>query len=151
LVPSGGGDPEPVWFRFSQNHVAAIEEEFGGVIAFDESFVVRGATTIRKVLAIVLGEPLDTEGLARIGDRMLAEEFPAYLAAIESAWLLAHGSSEEEAGKAWAGRLELAANGTASVAAAFQKILDRSVTASTGNNGSRAGRRQGTAPKSSGG
>lgn len=89
---------ETVFLRLSNNHVAAIEEEFGGVVAFSDAMIESPNTMLRRFFALALdmGEaPLTQDVLKAAGARLIDSEWPAYRAAVEALWLLAHGGSED--------------------------------------------------------
>lgn len=168
---------ETVWLRLQNFEVAAIEEEFGGVDAFDDARRQSPNTTLRRFFAIALGigePPLDKEALRKAGARLIDTEWPAYLAAVETLWMLAHGSPEEAAGKAWAGRLEMTLALQHGLSEVFEEAMDillndkvaeflvkmglaeqttqtaTGTSASRGASGRKRGRARGAASKSSG-
>lgn len=152
--PDESCESEWVAIRLTANHVAAIEEEFGGRNAFAQAFEDRPTWAFLRFLAIVLKRPAVESELSALGLRLFDEERPAYLAAVEAAWLISHGGvSEEDAGKAWRSRMEIARDQSGAIVRFHQRILaevDReSRNASRGRSGSTNGRsRAATSPSS---
>lgn len=104
---------DTVWFTLTNLEVARIEEHFDGTSGFDAAFEKSPQTTMRTFLCIALGSPVPVPGeaLDAMSARMLPEQWPAYCAALETSWLLAHGGSEVEAGKVWTGKALLTQQG----------------------------------------
>lgn len=152
--PDESCESEWVAIRLTANHVAAIEEEFGGRTAFATAFEERPTWSFLRVLAIFMKRPVVDAELSALGLRMFESERPAYLGAIEAAWHLAHGMEEEDAGKAWRSRTEIVADQTGGPAKYHAELLariDRDRTGSRGKGGSTNGRSRAAPSKSSGG
>ena len=151
-----GIEVETVWIRFTNRQVAAVEEEFGGVGKFDELFEDEPARTLERFFAIALGAevPLRKEDVHAVGARMLDTEYPAYMAALETAWQLAHAMPEGDAKKVWEGRVELAQQGTEFGKKVMEKVMAEIVKElekqARGGNGSKRGRSRAGPSMSSG-
>jgi hypothetical protein len=148
LGQDGQPDPaleaEQVWFSLSNNHIARIEEEFGGVAAFDEAFTDRPTSTLRRFFAIAFGAevPVSPDALDAVGARMIDVERPAYMAALDASWHLAHGMEEADAGKVWEGRRELVKDGREKLLRVFERLIREAADATPGTSGAARGRRR---------
>lgn len=152
LRPVGGeGEPVDNWLSLSNLHVARLEEQFGGQTAFDKAFEDSPQSTLRTFIAIALGSevPVPVATLDAVSARMVQQEWPAYMAFLETAWLLAHGGNEDDAGKVFSGKVTLALSGTSLTVAITQEAV-RITTESRGVNGSKRGRVSVGPSKSSG-
>lgn len=76
--------------RLTPNTVAQIEETYNGVDAFEVAFDSKPWHTIRAVLAMASGKPAED-----IGDDLDPHHHGVYLAAIDAAWMWAHGAPIE--------------------------------------------------------
>lgn len=85
--PVAGIEKQQFFVRFTYSTIAAIEDEWGSVPAWQLAMVQTPAKTVIKSLAIVVGMP---EG--EVGIRMLPGHMPFYTDALASGWALANGS-----------------------------------------------------------
>lgn len=170
-------ETEDVWFRFDANAIAALEEHFGSESAFNQALDHRPVSALRASIGIgVLGavspapQPPSAESsatrqamyeqelaqhrddLKAVGERMVPDETNHYWAAIEAAYAIALGSTEEQAGKGIAARLALADAGQKAEMAARERVIEemKKVDFGRAKKPSRPGRAQGGRSASSG-
>lgn len=168
---------EDVWFRLDANAIAALEEHFGSERAFNEALDNRPVSALRATIGIgVLGsvspqprrpEPdasatvvalyeqamvQHREELRAVGERMVPDETSRYWAAIEGAYAIALGATEEQAGKGIAARLALSEAGQKAETAARERVIEEMTRVDFGRapKRSRPGQRPGGTSASSG-